>query len=71
MDYTASTQVLVFNSTVTSLPFVVQIIDDSVTEGTEMFGASLTKSSVPITGFDGVIIRPDKANVTINDNDSM
>ena len=70
MDYTANTQILVFTSTVTSLPFIVPIIDDSVTEGTEIFEATLLNLGISNPGFDGVIIQPDRANVTINDNDS-
>ena len=60
---------LVFNSSITSLPFIVPIIDDSVREETEIFHATLTKSDVPNPGFDGVMIRPVIVNVIINDND--
>ena len=70
MDCTASTQTLIFNSNVTSLPFIVQIIDDSVTEVTEIFLSSLVNSDALNPRFDGVIIRPNETNVMINDNDS-
>ena len=55
---------LEFNSSVVSITVPVTIVDDDTLENTETFSALLT------SGDSSVLLDPDVATVTINDNDS-
>ena len=63
-DYNASPMTLEFSSSVMSITVPVTIVDDDILENPETFSAVLT------TGDPSVLLDPDVATVTINDNDS-